>query len=222
MHMRNDCNSFLGYSRIIFGVHWVSNAQKTWPIIIWLCKQPIVRTDMESRPWSRSKWASAAWLLVTANVRGCGDYGGMAECWLVEENRTNSKKAFSVTWSYTKTDGAKTEAPWKAAPVTYTASRTAARRLVAGFPPRRPGFEPESVHVRFEVDKMALGTGEGFLSVLRFPLPLIPPTAPHSSSIIWGWYNRLVVASVIVDGSPLNPKRQRNERGYCPQRHNGK
>jgi hypothetical protein len=34
-------------------------------------------------------------------------------------------------------------------------------------------------------------TGEGFLRVLRFPLPiLIPPTAPHSSSsIIWGWYN---------------------------------
>jgi hypothetical protein len=28
------------------------------------------------------------------------------------------------------------------------------------------------------------GTGEGFLPVLRFPLPiLIPPTDPHSSSI---------------------------------------
>jgi hypothetical protein len=26
------------------------------------------------------------------------------------------------------------------------------------------------------------GTGAGFLLVLRFPLPLIPPTAPHSSS----------------------------------------
>jgi hypothetical protein len=36
------------------------------------------------------------------------------------------------------------------------------------------------------------GTGEDFLRVLRFPLPiLIPPTAPHSSSsIIRGWYNR--------------------------------
>jgi hypothetical protein len=35
------------------------------------------------------------------------------------------------------------------------------------------------------------GTGAGFLRVLRFPLPiLIPPTAPHSSSIIRGWYNR--------------------------------
>jgi hypothetical protein len=35
------------------------------------------------------------------------------------------------------------------------------------------------------------GTGIGFLSAYRFPLPvLIPPTAPDSPSIIWGWYNR--------------------------------
>jgi hypothetical protein len=34
-------------------------------------------------------------------------------------------------------------------------------------------------------------TGAGFLRVLRFPLPvLIPPNAPHSLSIIRGWYNR--------------------------------
>jgi hypothetical protein len=39
------------------------------------------------------------------------------------------------------------------------------------------------------------GTGEGFLRVLRFRLPiLIPPTAPHSSSIIRGWYNRPISA----------------------------
>jgi hypothetical protein len=37
------------------------------------------------------------------------------------------------------------------------------------------------------------GTGAGFLRVLRFPLPVsIPPTAPHSSYIIRGWYNRPV------------------------------
>jgi hypothetical protein len=41
------------------------------------------------------------------------------------------------------------------------------------------------------------GTGAGFLQVLQFPLPiLIPPTAPHSSSIIRGWYNRPLVAAV--------------------------
>jgi hypothetical protein len=35
------------------------------------------------------------------------------------------------------------------------------------------------------------GTGTGFLRVLRFPVPiLIPPTAPHSSSIIRGWYHK--------------------------------
>jgi hypothetical protein len=31
------------------------------------------------------------------------------------------------------------------------------RRLAAGLPPRRPGFDPGSVHVGFVVDKMALG-----------------------------------------------------------------
>jgi hypothetical protein len=30
------------------------------------------------------------------------------------------------------------------------------RRLVAGLPPRRPGFDPGSVHVRFVVSKVAL------------------------------------------------------------------
>jgi hypothetical protein len=36
-------------------------------------------------------------------------------------------------------------------------------------------------------------TGTSFLRVVRFPLPiLIPPTAPRSSSIIRGWYNRPV------------------------------
>jgi hypothetical protein len=29
--------------------------------------------------------------------------------------------------------------------------------LVADFPPRRPGFKPESSHMGFVVDKMALG-----------------------------------------------------------------
>jgi hypothetical protein len=32
---------------------------------------------------------------------------------------------------------------------------------------------------------------DGFLRGLRFPLPvIIPPTAPHSSSITRGWYNK--------------------------------
>jgi hypothetical protein len=31
------------------------------------------------------------------------------------------------------------------------------RRLIAGLTPRRPGFDPGSVHVGFVVDKVALG-----------------------------------------------------------------
>jgi hypothetical protein len=34
-------------------------------------------------------------------------------------------------------------------------------------------------------------TVAGFLRTVQFILPiLIPPTAPHSSAIIWGWYSR--------------------------------
>jgi hypothetical protein len=44
----------------------------------------------------------------------------------------------------------------------------------------------------YEVRGGQSGTGVGFLWVLRFPLPFIPLTAPHSSSsVIRGWYSRL-------------------------------
>jgi hypothetical protein len=58
---------------------------------------------------------------------------------------------------------------------------------------RRPGFEPGSCGICGGQS----GAGAGFLLVLRFPLPiLIPPTAPQSSSVIRGWYNRPIVAAV--------------------------
>jgi hypothetical protein len=44
--------------------------------------------------------------------------------------------------------------------VTLNAFRKAVpwlRRLAAGLPPRRPGFDPGPVHVGFVVDKVALG-----------------------------------------------------------------
>jgi hypothetical protein len=48
------------------------------------------------------------------------------------------------------------------------------RRLAAGLPPRRPGFDPGSVHVGFVVDKVALW--QVFPRVLRFsPVNFIPP-----------------------------------------------
>jgi hypothetical protein len=41
------------------------------------------------------------------------------------------------------------------------------RRLVAGFPPRRPGFDSRSGHVRFIVDKVTLG--KIFFKYFGFP-----------------------------------------------------
>jgi hypothetical protein len=53
-------------------------------------------------------------------------------------------------------------------------------------------------------------TGACLLRVVGFPLLSIPPIASHSTSsiIIRGWYNRPVIASVIVDSVPLQPKKE--------------
>jgi hypothetical protein len=60
-----------------------------------------------------------------------------------------------------------TDAPQSRAPIVY-------RRLAAGLPPWRPGFNHRSVHVGFVVDKVTLG--QVFLQVLRFsPVNFIPP-----------------------------------------------
>jgi hypothetical protein len=58
------------------------------------------------------------------------------------------------------------------------------------------------------------GTGAGFLRVLRFPLPIfIPPIAPQStSSIIWGWYSRPVVAAVPSGLSLTSLKNNNNNK----------
>jgi hypothetical protein len=49
------------------------------------------------------------------------------------------------------------------------------RRLVAGFSPCRPVFDPRPINVRFVVDKITMG--QVFLQVLRFsPVSIIPPT----------------------------------------------
>jgi hypothetical protein len=42
------------------------------------------------------------------------------------------------------------------------------RRLVTGLSPQRPGFDPGSVHVRFVVDKVAVGQ----VFLFGFPLPV--------------------------------------------------
>jgi hypothetical protein len=51
------------------------------------------------------------------------------------------------------------------------------RRLAAGLPPWRPGFDPGSVHVGFVVDKVALG--QVFPRVLRFSLVNFIPAVLH-------------------------------------------
>jgi hypothetical protein len=89
-------------------------------------------------------------------------------------------------------------------------------RLVAGTGGPEPGL------VGFVVDedpfvqlwRLVAGTGGlrpglRFLRVLRFPLPSIPPTAPHSSSIciIRGRYKRHLMVSIIADSVSLQRKK---------------
>jgi hypothetical protein len=59
------------------------------------------------------------------------------------------------------------------------------------------------------------GAGADFLRVLRFPVPIfIPPIAPKSPpSIIWGWYNRPVVAAV-PSLTPLTIIKNNNSEEY--------
>jgi hypothetical protein len=63
------------------------------------------------------------------------------------------------------------------------------RLLVVSVPPRRPGFDPGSVHVGFFVDKVALG--KVFLRELRFsPVNVIPPVLHYILFIfITGFHN---------------------------------
>jgi hypothetical protein len=72
--------------------------------------------------------------------------------------------------------------------VTLKFCRAIAQGLVAGSPPRRPGFDPRVKSCG--VCGGQSGTGADFRRVFRFPLPiLIPPNAP---SIIRGWYNAYI------------------------------
>jgi hypothetical protein len=68
------------------------------------------------------------------------------------------------------------------------------KELIAQAVSRRNPFSAARVRARFKSDGIyggQSGTGAGFLRVLRFPLPgLIKTTAPHSSSIVRGWYNK--------------------------------
>jgi hypothetical protein len=70
-----------------------------------------------------------------------------------------------------------------------------------------------AAHVRAQVRSCGIFGGQignpvGFLRVFRFPLPiLITPTAPHSSSITRGWYNRPKYVSDVPSGLSLTPRK---------------
>jgi hypothetical protein len=87
----------------------------------------------------------------------------------------------------------------------YVQGRAVAQAVSRNLPQWRYG----SGHVEFVVDKAALG--QVFSEYFGFPLPLIPPTAPHSSSpTIRGWCSGLVVAeapSGLCSTPPTEKKR---------------
>jgi hypothetical protein len=58
-------------------------------------------------------------------------------------------------------------------------------RLFTGSLPRLLGFDPMSCGISNGQNS----TGVGFLRVLRFPLPIIPPDAPYAP-VIQGWYRQ--------------------------------
>jgi hypothetical protein len=87
------------------------------------------------------------------------------------------------------------------------------RRLVAGLSPRRPRFDPRSVHVGFVVGKMALG--QVFPRVLRIsPVNFIPPVLHYTEkrkkiiTFITGLHNKPqgCGASVASTAGPFTTK----------------
>jgi hypothetical protein len=57
------------------------------------------------------------------------------------------------------------------------------RRLVAGLPQRRPGFDPGLVYVGFVVDKVALGQGFFYRERRFSPVNFIPPVLHYLEKI---------------------------------------
>jgi hypothetical protein len=78
-------------------------------------------------------------------------------------------------------------------------------------------FPTAAAQVRAQVRSCGIcggqsGTGASFLRVLRFPLPIIiPPTAPHSSSIIRGCTIGQLVADV-PSGLSLTPHQETKKK----------
>jgi hypothetical protein len=90
-------------------------------------------------------------------------------------------------------------------------------RLVAGILPRRPDFDPWSVHVEFVVDKVALG--RGFPRGLRFsPVNFIAPVLNNTEkskkliTFIAGLHNKPqgCGASIAFAAGPFTTRKEEN------------
>jgi hypothetical protein len=86
------------------------------------------------------------------------------------------------------------------------------RRIVAGSPQRRPGFESSSGHVEFVMEKEQLD--QVFSQYFGFPYQSFVPLIAPSPSTIQGWYNRLINdLSASGLGSTPNKKQTNKIRG---------
>jgi hypothetical protein len=88
------------------------------------------------------------------------------------------------------------------------------RRLVAGFPPRRPEFQPRSGHVGFVVDKVALGQGfsEYFGFPCQFSFHRLLHTHHHLSSLAG-------TVGQLVDSVSPHPKKLERKKVRVPWCH---
>jgi hypothetical protein len=90
------------------------------------------------------------------------------------------------------------------------------RRLVVGFPPRRPGLEPRSGHVRFVVDEVALG--QVFSECFGFPWQFSFYRLLHSHHLSSGaGYNWPVIGrrTKLTQSHPTPPQEtKRKMRGF--------
>jgi hypothetical protein len=75
------------------------------------------------------------------------------------------------------------------------------RRLIAGLPTRKPGFDPGSVHVGFVVDKVALG--QVFPRILRVsPVSFIPPVLHYLEK----WKKLIIFLFIFITGLHNKPQ----------------
>jgi hypothetical protein len=93
---------------------------------------------------------------------------------------------------------------------TYTYQMSFQNKINASCIPRRPGFDPGSVHVGFVVDKVALG--QVFHPVLRFsPVNFIPPVLHYLEK----WKKLIIFLFIFITSVAQWASRLRCVRSFC-------